>query len=160
MILCDGDGWSGDGMFVWLRTDFPTKRVHPIPYTKWVNYSTDSLLEARITLRVRVPHIHIGDNLAQIKAMRLLNVQTFGSQCFASKQSKKEIWLRRSQIYWGAQIEKWSFCMCSCVISQRNHDFKILRWFCFACEGKPFTHRPMRSCVAAYFLKKSQPNGH
>jgi hypothetical protein len=29
-----GDGWSGDGMFVWLRTDFPTKRVHPIPYTK------------------------------------------------------------------------------------------------------------------------------
>ena len=34
MILCDGDGWSGDGMFVWLRTDFPTKRVQPIPYTK------------------------------------------------------------------------------------------------------------------------------
>ena len=56
--------------------------------------------------------------------------------------------------------------MCSCVISQRNHDFterlrrqKILRWFCFACEGKPFTHRPMRSCVAAYFLKKPQPKG-
>ena len=47
MILCDGDGWSGDVMFVWLPTDFPTKRVHPIPYTKWVNYTTDSLLEAR-----------------------------------------------------------------------------------------------------------------
>jgi hypothetical protein len=74
-------------------------------------------------MQVRVPRIHIGDNLAQIKAMRLANVQTFGSQCFASKQSKKEIWLRRSQIYRGAQIEKWSFCMCSCVISQRNHDF-------------------------------------
>ena len=44
-----------------------------------LNYSTDSLLEARITLRVRVPRIHIGDNLAQIKAMRLANVQTFGS---------------------------------------------------------------------------------
>ena len=28
---------------------------------------------------VRVPRIHIGDNLAQIKAMRLANVQTFGS---------------------------------------------------------------------------------
>ena len=32
--------WAMDGvvmgclMFVWLRTDFPTKRVHPIPYTK------------------------------------------------------------------------------------------------------------------------------
>ena len=38
-------------------------------------------------------------------AMRLANVQTFGSQCFASKQSKKEIWLRRSQIYRGAQKE-------------------------------------------------------
>ena len=74
-------------------------------------------------MQVRVPRIHIGDNLAQIKAMRLANVQTFGSQCFASKQSKKEIWLRRSQIYRGAQIEKWSFCMCSCVVSQRNHDF-------------------------------------
>jgi hypothetical protein len=87
-------------------------------------------------MQVRVPRIHIGDNLAQIKAMRLANVQTFGSQCFASKQSKKEIWLRRSQIYRGAQIEKWSFFMCSCVISQRNHDFgadtqikKKLRWF-------------------------------
>ena len=47
--------------------------------TAVLNYSTDSLLEARITLLVRVPHIHIGDNLAQIKAMRLANVQTFGS---------------------------------------------------------------------------------
>ena len=47
--------------------------------TAVLNYSTDSLLEARITLRVRVPRIHIGDNLAQIKAMRLANVQTFGS---------------------------------------------------------------------------------
>ena len=28
---------------------------------------------------VRVPRIRIGDNLAQIKAMRLANVQTFGS---------------------------------------------------------------------------------
>ncbi len=49
-------------------------------------------------MQVRVPRIHIGDILAHIKAMRLANVQTFGSQCFASKQSKKEIWLRRSQI--------------------------------------------------------------
>jgi hypothetical protein len=72
---------------------------------------------------VRVPCIRIGDNLAQIKANRLANVQTFGSQCFASKQSKKESWLRGSQIYRGAQIEKWSFIMCSCVISHRNHDF-------------------------------------
>ena len=30
-------------------------------------------------MQVRVPRIHIGDNLAQIKAMRLANVQTFGS---------------------------------------------------------------------------------
>jgi len=30
-------------------------------------------------MQVRVPHIHICDNLAQIKAMRLANVQTFGS---------------------------------------------------------------------------------
>ena len=31
------------------------------------------------------------------------------------------------------------------------------RWFCFACEAKPFTDGPMRSCVAGMFLKKSQP---
>jgi hypothetical protein len=30
-------------------------------------------------MQVWVPHIHIGDNSAQIKAMRLANVQTFGS---------------------------------------------------------------------------------
>ena len=35
------------GCYVWLQTDFPTKRVQPIPYTKCVNYSTDSLLVAR-----------------------------------------------------------------------------------------------------------------
>ena len=36
--------------------------------------------EIRVTrMQVRVPRIHIGDNLAQIIAMRLANVQTFGS---------------------------------------------------------------------------------
>jgi hypothetical protein len=30
-------------------------------------------------MQVRVPRIHIGKNLAQIKAMRLANLQTFGS---------------------------------------------------------------------------------
>ena len=37
-------------------------------------------LEIGVTrMQVSVPRIHIGDNLAQIKAMRLANVQTFGS---------------------------------------------------------------------------------
>ena len=30
----------------------------------------------------------------------------------------------------------------------------------FECEEKKFPHRPMRICVSAYFLKKSQPQGH
>jgi hypothetical protein len=59
---------------------------------------------------VRVSHIQIGreidDNLAHKLAMHLANVQTLGSQCLASKQSKTEIWLRRSQIYLCVQIEK------------------------------------------------------
>jgi len=38
-------------------------------------------------MQVRVPRIQTGDNLAQIKAMHLANVQIFGSQCLASKQS-------------------------------------------------------------------------
>ena len=37
-------------------------------------------LEIGVTrIQVRVPLIHIGDNLAHIKAMRPANVQTFGS---------------------------------------------------------------------------------
>ena len=37
-------------------------------------------LEIGVTrMQVSVPRIHIDDNLAQIKAMRLANVQTFGS---------------------------------------------------------------------------------
>jgi hypothetical protein len=49
---------------------------------------------------VRVPRIpngiQIGDNLVHKYAMRLANVQTFGSECAASKQSMFGIWLRRS----------------------------------------------------------------
>jgi len=53
-------------------------------------------LEIGVThMQVRVPRIHIGDNSAQIKLMRLANVQTFGSQCLASKRSKTEFYLRR-----------------------------------------------------------------
>ena len=38
-------------------------------------------------MQVSGPCIQIGNNLAQIKAMLLANVQIFGSQCLASKQS-------------------------------------------------------------------------
>ena len=53
-------------------------------------------LEIGVTrMQVRVPGIHIGDNSAQIKAMRIANVLTFGSQCLASKRPKTEFYLRR-----------------------------------------------------------------
>jgi hypothetical protein len=68
---------------------------------------------------VRVPHIQIGDYLAQIKAIRLANVQTFGSQCLASKQSS----ICATDRYMCAQIEKWSIFMCICISAQRNHNF-------------------------------------
>ena len=38
-------------------------------------------------MQVSGPRIQIGNNLAQIKVMLLANVQIFGSQCLASKQS-------------------------------------------------------------------------
>jgi hypothetical protein len=38
-------------------------------------------------MQVRVPCIQIGEYLAQSRAMHLANVQIFGSQCLASKQS-------------------------------------------------------------------------
>ena len=50
----------------------------------------EARLMAEICMRllgVRVPHIPIGDNLVQIKAMRLANVEIVGSQCLASNQS-------------------------------------------------------------------------
>jgi hypothetical protein len=58
--------------------------------------------------------------LAQIKAMRLANVQTFGSNVW---RPNIKIYLRADRFLAAAQIEKWSFFMCSCVISQSNHDF-------------------------------------
>ena len=45
-------------------------------------------------MQVRVPRIHVGDNLAQIKAMRLANVQTFGSN----------VW-RRNRVLSAPQID-------------------------------------------------------
>jgi hypothetical protein len=53
-------------------------------------------LEIGVTrMHIRVPRIHIGDNSAQIKAMHLANVQTFGTQCLASKRPKTEFYLHR-----------------------------------------------------------------
>ena len=78
-------------------------------------------LEIGVTrMQVSVPRIHIDDNSAQIKAMRLANVQTFGSN----------VW-RPNRVLSTPQIDsicgvdkKWSFFMCICIIlSQRNHDF-------------------------------------
>ena len=66
-------------------------------------------------LGVRVPRIPIGDNLVQIKAMRLANVKIFGSQCLASNQS--------SICATDRQIKTWSICMHVCILSQRNHNF-------------------------------------
>ena len=46
-------------------------------------------------LGVRVGRIQFGVKLAQIKAMRPANVQTFGSQCLVSKRPKTEFYLCR-----------------------------------------------------------------
>jgi hypothetical protein len=43
------------GYYVWLRTDFPTKRVSTIPYTKCDNYCTDSLLGVRVQKNLLLP---------------------------------------------------------------------------------------------------------
>jgi hypothetical protein len=52
-------------------------------------------LEIEVThMQVRVTRVQIGDNLAQCRAMRLANVQTFGSQCLASIRPKTEFYLR------------------------------------------------------------------
>jgi hypothetical protein len=48
-----------------------------------------------IRMQVRVPGIQIGNYLAQSRTMRLANVQTFGSQCLASKRPKTEFYLCR-----------------------------------------------------------------
>jgi hypothetical protein len=49
---------------------------------------TEVRVEIGVThMKERVPHKEIGDYLPQSRAMRLANVQTFGSQCLASKQT-------------------------------------------------------------------------
>ena len=74
---------------------------------RWVEMRPEVRVEIGVThMQVRVPRIQISDILVHRKAMHLANVQTLGSQCLASKQSKTEIWLHRSQIYLCAQIEK------------------------------------------------------
>ena len=85
-------------------------------------------------MQVRVPRIHIGDNLAQIKAMRLANVQTFGSNVW-----RPNINLSVPQIDFscGADRKMVIFYVYLCTISQRNHNFsadtqiKKIRWLSF-----------------------------
>jgi hypothetical protein len=70
-------------------------------------------------MQVRVPRIHIGDNLVQIKAMRLANVQTCRSNVW-----RPNINLSAPRIDFSCGADrKMVFCMCICVISQRNHNF-------------------------------------
>jgi hypothetical protein len=74
---------------------------------RWVEMRPEVRVKIGVArMQVRVTGIQVSNILAHIKARRLANVQTLGSQCLASKQSKTEIWLRRSQIYLCAQIEK------------------------------------------------------
>ena len=85
-------------------------------------------------MQVRVPRIRIGDNLAQIKAMHLANVQTFGSNVW-----HPNINLSAPQIDFSCGADrKMAIFMCICVISQRNHNFgadtriiKEIRWLSF-----------------------------
>ena len=110
-------------------------------------------------MRVRVPHIHIGDNLALIKAMRLANVQTFGSNVW-----RPNINLSAPQIDFscGADRKMVFFYVYLRNITKKSPfwcrytDKKIIRWLSFEflqVRREKVQHRPMRICVSVYFLK-------
>jgi hypothetical protein len=85
-------------------------------------------------MQVRVPRIHIGDNPAQIKAMRLANVQTFESNVW-----RPNINLSAPQIDFscGADRKTVIFYVYLCNITKKSQfsrkyaDKKTLRWFSF-----------------------------
>ena len=49
-------------------------------------------------MQVKVTRLQLGNNLVQSRAMCIANVQTFGSQCLASKRPKTEFYLRNLSV--------------------------------------------------------------
>jgi hypothetical protein len=86
----DGGGGSDGGG---LRTIIITQRIIPVILPcrtplSWCRHEVEVRVEIGVThMKVRFPRKQMGDYLAQSRAMHLANVQTFGSQCLASKQS-------------------------------------------------------------------------
>jgi hypothetical protein len=69
---------------------------------------------------IGVPGILLGNYLAQSRAMFLAIVYLRLSQCLASRQT---FICAADRFIFLVQIEKWSFFMSICNISQRNHDY-------------------------------------
>ena len=88
---------------------------------KWFRDQPDPLVRVEVgvtRIQVRGPCIQIGDYLAQIKAMRLTYVQTFDPNVWRPNRVLSA--LQIDSIISAAQIEKWSFFMCICIISQET----------------------------------------
>ena len=76
-----------------LRTIIITQRIIPVILPcrtplSWCRCKVEARVKIGVThMKVRVPRKQMGDYLAQSRPMHLANVQTFESQCLASKQS-------------------------------------------------------------------------
>ncbi len=72
-----------------------------------------------VRVEIGIPHILLGNYLAQSRAMFLVNAYLERSQCSASRQT-----LSVPQIDLSARADrKMVIFMSICIISQRNHDF-------------------------------------
>ncbi len=107
---------------------------------------------------VGIPRIQLGNYLVQSRVIFIVNAYLLLSHFFASRQM---FTLSALQIDLSAHADKNGRFVCvssylhnkNTILQNRCADKKLRQ----CAKGKTFAQRPMHICVAAYFLKKSQP---
>ena len=96
----------------------------------------------------------IGNNFAHIKAMLLENAYLERSQCLASRQT----FICAADRFISARADRkmiifYVYLRYFLKKSQFHRTDTQVNTIPSVCEGKTFTHSPMRICVSVYFLK-------
>jgi hypothetical protein len=95
----------------------------------------------------------LGNNFAHIKAMRLANVYLERSQCLASRQILSVLQIDLSARADRKMVIFYVYLLYFLKKSRFHRTDTQVKTIPSVCEGKTFTHSPMRICVSVYFLK-------
>ena len=95
----------------------------------------------------------LGNNFAHIKAMRLANVYLERSQCLASRQILSVLQIDLSARADRKMVIFYVYLRYFLKKSRFHRTDTQVKTIPSVCEGKTFTHSPMRICVSVYFLK-------